>query len=252
LKWEPGGEDILGLLLDLDRPWWSSCVEPSHVDIVMSESVSNTTTDSEPTTASSVEDQDEDDSTPRYRYIRKSDPSYTSRHVPLSSRCDGLLSLPFIIVDIEDARPGITRGTGDGGCSKGWYCSSCGKMNRQTMFRRRKCTSSFCKEFEATPPAIIGMDTIREPGDRLPMVLPVNLIPLWIDPRLVEWGDGMKTLSYTVREAESRPVMVKHVFTGNITRLQAEQTQLFEEVQKEVVMTRAEQDFGAFCADHLC
>jgi hypothetical protein len=239
----------------------------------VSHKVPSTTTAADSSGFSEEADSDTE-SSPYYRTLRKSRENHSSRDNALAYACSSLVSLPLLVV---------VEAEGDGGCSKGWYCACCGRFNRQTMFRRRKCGSSFCSKAVMTPCAVVELDVIRTPGDRIPIFLPANRLSKclsWIDPRLVEWEDGMKTLVYELRqvsgqgesveavdvgmskgitmdlatsgcarqEKASRPVFISHVFTRNLPRLQAEQTFLFTEIQKEVVLGRGEHDLSEYAA----
>ena len=58
---------------------------------------------------------------------------------------DPSMLLSDVTHDKETGEDNWGLGDGDGGSSKGWHCSDCGKLNRQTLWRRRKCGSQMCK-----------------------------------------------------------------------------------------------------------
>ncbi|ESK97769.1 hypothetical protein Moror_17334 [Moniliophthora roreri MCA 2997] len=143
-------------------------------------------------------------------------------------------------------------GNGDGGPVRGWYCCDCGKLNRQTFWRRQKCGSSFCKDKSITTCTIKSLDVVRERGQQQTVVFPINTHPHFVDPLVIEWDDGMKTLVYKLGEdlritgndkAHVNPV-VKHIFTCNLSSLQEEHTKLFEEIQADVVLERQPSDLS--------
>ncbi|KAK7056258.1 hypothetical protein VNI00_002811 [Paramarasmius palmivorus] len=136
--------------------------------------------------------------------------------------------------------------SGDDRSVRGWYCSDCGKLNRQTFWRRRKCGSSFCKDKPITSCPVRRLDVVRERGQQQPMVLPINTQPNFIDPLISEWNDGIKTITSKFSEHSCNSqdgvtctdAWAKHIFTGNLSYLQEDQTQLFEDMQRDVIFER--------------
>ena len=160
----------------------------------------------------------------------------------------------------------------------GWYCVQCGKLNFQSMFRHRRCSSSVCRvrypshivstvvlivvhlQVTALPPGFaLDLSMIRNPHDAQPLPLPYNTFPEGVQARVASWSDGVRTLTYTLdglqkgvklelksespsgAGAAAVPV-IKHVFTCNIPSLQVAATQLFMDIQSSVVLSRTVED----------
>ncbi|KAF9059776.1 hypothetical protein BDP27DRAFT_448646 [Rhodocollybia butyracea] len=129
---------------------------------------------------------DEDSqSTPRFRKRRQADQNYASRNKPMAPRCPSIVWLA------------LQASTFD---SLNWYCNSCGKLNRQRFFRRRKCSSSFCMDAPITACRVQQLEHIRFIGQQSPLVFPLNNMPKYIDlfTVITEWDDGMRTVAYPV------------------------------------------------------
>ncbi|KAG7093960.1 hypothetical protein E1B28_007592 [Marasmius oreades] len=131
-----------------------------------------------------------------------------------------------------------SAGDGDAGSTRGWYCSDCGKFNRQTYWRRRKCGSTLCRDKLVTACSVKSLDHVRERGQQQPIVLPMNTHPRYIDPLIIEWKDGLMTLVYETGLEHS----IRHVFTCNVGLLQEEQTSLFEKIQEHLLLRRKPED----------
>ena len=158
----------------------------------------------------------------------------------------------------------------------GWYCVQCGKLNFQSMFRHRRCSSSVCKvrypsqiilavvlievylQVAPLPPGFaLDLSMIRNPHDAQPLPLPYNTFPEGVQARVASWSDGVRTLTYTLdglqkgvklelksgstTGAAAVPV-IKHVFTCNMPSLQVAATQLFMDIQSSVVLSRTVED----------
>ena len=158
----------------------------------------------------------------------------------------------------------------------GWYCVQCGKLNFQSMFRHRLCSSSMCKvrypsqiisivilivvhlQVTALPPGFaLDLSSIRNPHDAQPLPLPYNTFPEGVQARVASWSDGVRTLTYTLdglpkgvklELSSESPVgaavvpVIKHVFTCNMPSLQVTASQLFMDIQSSVVLSRAVED----------
>ena len=158
----------------------------------------------------------------------------------------------------------------------GWYCVQCGKLNFQSMFRHRRCSSSVCKVRYPSqltskvilivvhlqvapllPGFALDLSMIRNPHDAQPLPLPYNTFPEGVQARVASWSDGVRTLTYTLDglqkgvklelKSESPPgaaavPVIKHVFTCNMPSLQVAATQLFMDIQSSVVLSRTVED----------
>ncbi|KAJ8094449.1 hypothetical protein PM082_010883 [Marasmius tenuissimus] len=128
-------------------------------------------------------------------------------------------------------------GDGDGGSSKGWYCFDCGKLNRQTLWRRRKCSSQRCKDKPISACTVRSLEVVRDRGQQQPLFLPNNIVPSFIDPLVTDWEDGRRTFVYKTGLSE-----IKHVSTCNFPDVQEEQTELFASLQGNVLLRREPED----------
>ncbi|KAJ3928695.1 MAG: hypothetical protein NXY57DRAFT_493918 [Lentinula lateritia] len=207
LEWISAGEDNLGMPshLKLSRPWWRDATnweEPFEVsvtqnlpseDVLMNPLTSFAVTS--PVTSTSAE-------------VPNVNDSESQVSPPFSEQCEGDSDNTFPLESLKPLCPSIiwlallacndSVNIGDIGSPKGWYCSSCGKLNRQRFFKRRKCDSSFCKDTLITACNPHRLDVIRSVGQQSPLVFPLNTVPEYIDPLISDWDDGMRTVTYHV------------------------------------------------------
>ncbi|KAH7875131.1 uncharacterized protein C8R40DRAFT_217144 [Lentinula edodes] len=209
LEWISAGEDNLGIPshLKLNRPWWRDATnweEPFEVsviqnlpseDVLMNPLVSIAVTSSSPVTSTSAEVSNVNDSGSQApppsldRYEADSNDTFPLES--LGPLCPSIIWLALLACN-------DSVNIGDIGSPKGWYCNSCGKLNRQRFFKRRKCDSSFCKDTLITACNPYRLDVIRSVGQQSPLVFPLNTVPEYIDPLISEWDDGMRTVTYHV------------------------------------------------------
>ncbi|KAF8624149.1 hypothetical protein AX17_007212 [Amanita inopinata Kibby_2008] len=156
-------------------------------------------------------------------------------------------------------------GSADEAMPRGWLCGRCGKLNQRVMMRHRWCASSVCKGEPLGVGYVVGLESARDPR-QTPIVLPFNECPAYVDVRVADWSDGMRTLAYrpcpvpqdqgldqgqdgegsgSGRGKDERGV-VKHVFTCNLPELQREATTLFEQIQQEICLQKKVGDAGPF------
>ncbi|KAL0565647.1 hypothetical protein V5O48_016375, partial [Marasmius crinis-equi] len=147
-----------------------------------------------------------------------------------------------LLADVENdgvlGEDGWSLGDGDAGSSRGWYCSDCGKLNRQTFWRRRKCGSKACEDKAVTACSVKALDVVRDRGQLQPLFLPNNTVPAFIEPVITDWEDGRRTFVYKTGSTSE----IKHVFTCNFPDVQEEQTDLFSSIQAEVLLQRRAED----------
>ncbi|KAJ3899543.1 hypothetical protein F5879DRAFT_976596 [Lentinula edodes] len=209
LEWISAGEDNLGIPshLKLNRPWWRDATnweEPFEVsviqnlpseDVLMNPLVSIAVTSSSPVTSTSAEVSNVNDSgsqaPPPSSDRYEADSNDTFPLESLGPLCPSIIWLALLACN-------DSVNIGDIGSPKGWYCNSCGKLNRQRFFKRRKCDSSFCKDTLITACNPYRLDVIRSVGQQSPLVFPLNTVPEYIDPLISEWDDGMRTVTYHV------------------------------------------------------
>ncbi|KAJ4494003.1 hypothetical protein C8J55DRAFT_500349 [Lentinula edodes] len=208
LEWISAGEDNLGIPshLKLSRPWWRDATnweEPFDVSVTQnlpSEYVlMNHLASFAVTSSSSVTTSTE---------VPNVNDSESQVSPPFSEQCVGDSNSTFPLESLRPLCPSIiwlallacndSVNIGDIGSPKGWYCNSCGKLNRQRFFKRRKCDSSFCKDTLITACNPHRLDVIRSVGQQSPLVFPLNTVPEYIDPLISEWDDGMRTVTYHV------------------------------------------------------
>ncbi|KAJ3798396.1 hypothetical protein GGU11DRAFT_744352 [Lentinula aff. detonsa] len=208
LEWINAGEESLGLPahLNLDRPWWRDAMDwqnPLNVSTNQGPPSENSMMDVPaslvPTRSSSMPDipidileknEYKEESSARFLHWRQADAGDVSQLKPL---CPSIVSLALLANNVS-----TTVTIGDIGSPRGWYCNSCGKLNRQRYFRRRKCDSSFCKDTILTACKPHRLDNIRFVGQQNPLMFPLNTMPEYIDPLVSEWDDGMRTMTYHV------------------------------------------------------
>lgn len=82
----------------------------------------------------------------------------------------------------------------------------------------------------------LELESVRDPQQTLPMILPLDVYPASVEPSAIMWQDGMRTLSYNIKKDEG--IIVKHIFTCNLVRLQEEPTSLFRDFQTDVELRR--------------
>ncbi|KAJ7746853.1 hypothetical protein DFH07DRAFT_580731 [Mycena maculata] len=238
LRWGSGGEEHLGFpsdAVDITTPWWLSQLDTSM----------------EPASNSTSSPNDTDLSTPYYKDRRAQNHNYRFRNMPIAHCCPSIL--PFhLLVPHND---GTELGFGPEQIAnepKGYYCADCGKLNRITMMRHRRCSSSFCasKKSQKSSGYSLSLDCIRGPHQTLPVYLPNNTLPPGVnEPTCQSWPDGMMVLCYILgttppadgpvrsEQPSQRPqrlageVSVHHVFTGNSPLLQSDATELLESIQ---------------------
>ncbi|KAF9269066.1 hypothetical protein L218DRAFT_417650 [Marasmius fiardii PR-910] len=148
------------------------------------------------------------------------------------------LTCPSLPISGRSGENSWGAGEGDGGSPRGWYCSDCGKLNRQTYWRRRKCGSTHCRDKLLTGCSVKTLEHARDRGQQQPLAVPTNRHPGFIDPLIIDWDDGMKTLIYETGSEHG----IRHIFTSNVRSLQEEQTALFGMIQEEVVLQRGPED----------
>ncbi|KAJ3756480.1 hypothetical protein EV360DRAFT_84920 [Lentinula raphanica] len=191
LQWIDAGEDSLGLpsCLDLSKPWWH---DGTHWQKSFDEvSLFGRSSSGNLTHQNSHEIVVED--------VNESSPRFLKWHQAEARACGSALwnnrriSCPSIVSFVLLANDGSSN---DRWSSSGWYCGSCGKLNRQNYLRRRRCDSSFCKDVPLTACIPLRLETIRFVGEQSPLVFPLNVMPAYIDPLVSEWDDGMRTMTY--------------------------------------------------------
>ncbi|KAJ3749181.1 hypothetical protein DFH05DRAFT_1592877 [Lentinula detonsa] len=208
LEWINAGEESLGLPahLNLDRPWWRDAMNwqnplnvstnqgPPSENSIMDVPASLVPTRSSSTPAIPIDilekNEFKEESSARFLHWRQADAGDVSQLKPL---CPSIVWLALLANNVSTA---VT--IGDIGSPRGWYCNSCGKLNRQRYFRRRKCDSSFCKDTILTACKPHRLDNIRFVGQQNPLMFPLNTMPEYIDPLVSEWDDGMRTMTYHV------------------------------------------------------
>ncbi|KAJ3847282.1 hypothetical protein EV368DRAFT_87910 [Lentinula lateritia] len=209
LEWISAGEDNLGIPshLKLNRPWWRDATnwqEPLEVsvtqnlpseDVLMTPLASIAVTSSSHFTSTPAEVPNARDSgsqvSPPFSDRYEADHNDTFPLDSLRPLCPSIIWLALLACN-------DTVNVGDIGSPKGWYCNSCGKLNRQRFFKRRKCDSSFCKDTLITACNPHRLDVIRSVGQQNPLVFPLNTVPEYIDPLISDWDDGMRTVTYHV------------------------------------------------------
>ncbi|KAF7356905.1 hypothetical protein MVEN_01026300 [Mycena venus] len=243
LQWSSGGEEDLDLpsdtLPETTSPWWLP--PPSASEATVANPVSTTSFD------------DSDASTPEYKQRRLQSRNYHFRDIPIANRCPSILPLHLLVPHND------TTGIGFGPDEvveeyKGWYCVECGKLNRVTMMRHRRCGSSFCASKCSNRPEASGgyavpLESIRTPHEAAPVYRPNTTLPLGVDePTITEWSDGMMVFRYILgpnqcplaavemdharlqSDAEGA-VSARHIFTGNVPSLQLDATELLASIQ---------------------
>ena len=93
---------------------------------------------------------------------------------------------------------------------------------------------------------------MRDPQDNLPLSLPLNELPHYdlLSVRMRVSKDRMKTLSYNFGACEE-PIVVRHVFTCNLKKLQEEPSKLLSSIQIHVPLCRSTGDGSSSCANLL-
>jgi hypothetical protein len=86
------------------------------------------------------------------------------------------------------------------------------------------------------PPYVVELSFVRDPQDRLPLSLPINTYPQPVKLKVAQFVEGTKVLTYVIHGEEN--VYIKHVFTGNLLRLQPHATLLMRDIQLYVELTR--------------
>jgi len=85
-------------------------------------------------------------------------------------------------------------------------------------------------------PYVAELAFVRDPQDRLPLSLPINTYPQPVKMKVARFVEGTKVLMYMIRGEEN--TYIKHVFTGNLLRLQPHATLLMRDIQLYVELTR--------------
>ena len=146
--------------------------------------------------------------------------------------------------------------TSSGPFPKGWYCTDCGKLNKQIFLRHRRCSSSSCQvtlicftschyidmgteksnagNAQSAAGYAVRLAFAREHPQALPLVAPANLVPKTVLTTVSAWADGMHTYCYALNDK----VAAKHVFTSNRDNLQKEANFLFRAIQEHVELRR--------------
>ncbi|KAH7891009.1 hypothetical protein F5I97DRAFT_1923502 [Phlebopus sp. FC_14] len=118
---------------------------------------------------------------------------------------------------------------------RGWFCTKCGMINAQKLFRHQICQSSACKSDEPSRRGKVDpLSKLRTLHHVLKLVHPVNNAPPFLDHEQGSWDDKMQYWSYLIKDN----VSVQHVFTGNEDFLQVEATKLLEDIQRDVLLKR--------------
>ncbi|KAJ4468292.1 hypothetical protein J3R30DRAFT_3560634 [Lentinula aciculospora] len=204
LEWICAGEEKLGVPthLELSRPWWRDATDWRTPDVSVNQDVimdSPTSFALVKSSASSVIPTDIldandsiNESSSRFLERRQEELRDPSQRNSLGLLCPSIVWLALLTSN------SVNIGVGDIGSPRGWYCSSCGKLNLQRYFRRRKCDSTFCQDTSLTACDPHRLDIIRFVGQLSPLVFPLNTMPNYIDPLITEWNDGMRTVTYRV------------------------------------------------------
>ena len=85
---------------------------------------------------------------------------------------------------------------------------------------------------------------MRDPQDRLQQYLPVNHHPQPVKMKVAQFLEGTRVLTYMIRGEEN--TYIKHVFTGNLSRLQPHATLLMRDIQLYVDLRRPCTENGAY------
>ncbi|KAJ7493424.1 hypothetical protein B0H11DRAFT_962700 [Mycena galericulata] len=253
LRWSPGGEEDLGLPLEALSPavpWWLPRFKPSLVPVSAS-------------TSDGV-----DLSTPHLKDRRLQSHNYRFRNIPIADRCPSILPLHLLVPQNDSTELGFGPGQVVQE-RKGFYCVVCGKLNRITMMRHRRCSSSFCastdpEKSKNSSGYSLPLACIRSPHETLPVYLPVNTLPWGVDePAIQTWPNGMMVLRYLLAThppagavgvdepsklawSPAGQVSARHVFTGNAPSLQLDATDLFESIQIGCELVRETNDSPYF------
>ncbi|KIM39562.1 hypothetical protein M413DRAFT_447045 [Hebeloma cylindrosporum] len=235
LQWTPGGEESLKpCQLDdpnrldfhaLGSPWWAPKSRSRHVR--GAPSPPQLKVELNP----GLKRDSEDDylTTPKYRLARMGHPDYKFRDRPVGELYSCLLPLTLL----APFGPAVMDTT----FPRGWYCLMCGKLNFQAALRQRKCSSSFCKgNPPLVPPYVVELSFMRDPQDRLQLSLPVNTYPQPVKMKIAQFLEGTRVITYMIRGEED--TYIKHVFTGNLLRLQPHATLLMRDIQLYVELMR--------------
>ncbi|KIK68865.1 hypothetical protein GYMLUDRAFT_34854 [Collybiopsis luxurians FD-317 M1] len=212
LEWIGAGEENLDLPshLKLDRPWWrdttswqqspDEAIDPPIPNLTSKVSIprphklppDGIPSPSSVEVVSNIADSD-NDSSPRFLAQYQASPNYSPQPNPFKHQCPSIIWLSLLARNDP-----VSDQVGDIGSPRGWYCNSCGKLNRQRLYRRRKCSSSFCKDTSPTACSVQSLEAVRSVGQSTPLVFPLNTVPAYMDPVICEWDDGMKTAAYRV------------------------------------------------------
>ncbi|KAF9524400.1 hypothetical protein CPB83DRAFT_861299 [Crepidotus variabilis] len=240
LQWSPGGENVLwpNDLKMLERPWW---VLPATKDVVRdTRSISKLVP---PLPSSPPEPEDEFNTPYRYRSLRTQYPEYQWRHHPLNDLYFYLFPQHLLVT----FNPYLS----DGNFPRGWVCLACQRINFQKAIRHRKCTGPACKDSEIMRYKL-SLFIMRDPQDRLTPGLPFNSYPRQgVKIKQAKWADGTQTFSCLIpADVPNAKISMKHIFLGNLPRLQAQANTWLDSIQLNLSVERNFGDNGPFFSYH--
>ncbi|KAH7910252.1 hypothetical protein BJ138DRAFT_133067 [Hygrophoropsis aurantiaca] len=122
---------------------------------------------------------------------------------------------------------------------RGFWCSACGLVNEQKLFRHQICTSSRCQaapDEESFNGHVDPLSALRDLHQAAFLPMPHNTAPPDVPINIIDWEDGMRTITYQVNPSAT----VTHIFTGNHEDLQNEPSEFLHVLQEDVQILRKE------------